>query len=124
MLEDQEASGQNEGGSMTFSIAELVMINIVSILVGMVLWSFIGVWIENHSKQRFDRDHPVAADFVDYLYGHPRLRFWQALAGWSGNHILAYPMDKSIVDLFTTPDLRDTWEWTDIYGDPTKKEED
>lgn len=53
----------------------------------------------------------VLASFIGFCYAHPELRFWQALAAWSGHTIL---QTKAAMWEFSKKDqklLKDTFYW-------------
>jgi len=69
---------------------------------------------------------PTTASFLDYADGHPNLRFWQALASWSGHHIFACPVsyvppDGEVVSQLVLFPVVDTYEWTEPCGKGEKK---
>jgi hypothetical protein len=81
----------------------------------------LGGWYLHEHRSAFfndcwEHEHPLDADFLNYLEDHPQYRFWQALANWSHHHIIAYPVNKSPTDLLVIPELNDTWEWKGRFG--------
>jgi hypothetical protein len=86
----------------------------MSFILGMIAWNCIIVWEDTRSTKKMKEQDILRVDFIQYLWAHPGLRFWQALSSWSGYHILAYPIDKSPIDTLIVPDLHDTYYWRGI----------
>jgi hypothetical protein len=62
------------------------------------------------AQEQRDINRLTLMSFVNYCAANPDLRFWQALANWSGHDIFASPV------LHGRGESKDTWEWTGPRG--------
>lgn len=58
------------------------------------------------------RNGKTLDSFIDYCVKHPELRFWQALATWSGfGFVFASDTGPHDLNTFSVNDLENTYYW-------------